>query len=234
MSMKVELISYTLKPIETIEKAASNCYDNKNNVGTGKILKHCIQQGHTSVAEFAQFHFHIEGISRACSHQLVRHRTASFAQRSQRYVNEDVFEYVIPKSIIENEDVLKMYDDIMARISWFYKFARHNDIPSEDARFILPNACETTIDVSFDFRNLMHFMNERLCANAQWEIRKLATLMKDCVCEVAPELKEFLVPKCEINSDFPMCNEGIRSCGRHKTANKINEMINKIGVPKNE
>ena len=226
MSMRVELVSYTLNPVETIEKAASNCYNNQNNVGTGKIMKHCIKQGHMSVTEFAQFHFHIEGISRACSHQLVRHRTASFAQRSQRYVNEDMFEYVTPNSITENEDVLKMYDDIMARIAWFYKFARHNNIPSEDARFMLPNACETVIDVSFDLRNLMHFMNERLCTNAQWEIRKLAIQMRKCVIEVAPELKEFLVPKCEINSDFPMCNEGNRCCGRHKT---INEIKNKIG-----
>ena len=100
--MKVELTRITENPILAIEEAASNCYNSKAT-GDGKIMKHCIKSGHTSVTEFCDFTFHIEGISRALSHQLVRHRMASYAQRSQRYVSESEFDYVIPKSIKSNQ-----------------------------------------------------------------------------------------------------------------------------------
>lgn len=219
--MKAELVNYTINPIETIEKVASNCYDSDNSNSNGKIMKHCFSQGHLSIGEFAQFHFHIEGVSRACSHQLIRHRTGKFCQRSQRFCQEGEFDYVTPNSILNDEDIFKLYEETISKIKWFYKVAIHNGIPAEDARFILPNSCETVIDVSFDLRNLMHFFNERLCSNAQWEIRELAVKMKNEVLKVCPELKEYLVAKCEINSKLPMCNEGKRCCGKHKTIQQI-------------
>lgn len=207
--IKVSLISMTTEPEEAIAKAASNCYDSEPSQ---KVVNGCYKSGHLSVFEFAQFHFRIEGISRACSHQLVRHRTASFAQRSQRYVNESQFAYVTPNSIKKSE----FYDDyvsLMGEIQELYKLATDKGIPAEDARFMLPNACETTLDMSMDFRNLMHFCNERLCSRAQWEIRTVAELMVKCVRDVAPNLAKYLVPKCEMRYPY-FCPE-IKGCGRH-------------------
>lgn len=218
--MKVSLVRYTTDPLNAIESAASNCYDSTPN---GKIMNACYKSGHHSVLEFAQFHFHIEGVSRALSHQLVRHRTASFAQRSQRWVGEDGFNYVVPKTLEGNDDHTKtardLYEDTIKRIEECYETLQALGIPNEDARFILPNACCTTIDMSIDFRNLCHFMNERLCTKAQWEIRQLAQEMRKCVIEVFPEAEKMLVPKCE-RFEVPFCTEG-KSCGRHKTIKEI-------------
>ena len=217
--MTVELVAYMQtpqnkedkSPIGIIESAASNCYD--STVKTkGKIAKHCYNSGHLSVFEFAQFHFHIEGVSRSLLAQLTRHRTGKFAVRSQRYCSENNFNFVSPPTITNNEEVNEEYTNLMNRIQWFYKYAQQHDIPNEDARFILPNACETVLDFSIDGRNLMHFMNERLCGKAQWEIRELAEKIRDCVLEVEPDLKPYLVPKCFVNGK---CNES-KSCGKHK------------------
>ena len=214
--MKVELVDWTVNPQEKIELAASNCYD---SIPNGKIMKSCYKSGHHSVLEFANFHFHIEGVSRACTHQLVRHRTGSYAQRSQRYCNEDGFGVVIPQSIKNDPQVLEQYRNTINRIHWFYDYAQAHGIPNEDARYILPNACTSIINISFDFRNLIHFMNERLCNKAQEEIRQVAQEMKRCVLEVFPEAKDMLVPKCE-RYEIPFCTEQ-KSCGRHKTLKEI-------------
>lgn len=217
--MKVELVRYTINPHKAIELAASNCYD---SIPNGKIMNACYKSGHHSVLEFAQFHFHIEGVSRALTHQLVRHRTGSFAQRSQRYCSEDGFEFVVPPSIEKlDNDIRDLYINTIEGIKNAYEALQTFDIPNEDIRYLLPNACCTTIDASFDFRNLIHFMNERLCTRAQWEIRELAQKMRDCVIDVFPEAKDMLVPKCE-RYDTAFCPE-IKSCGRHKT---IKELIN--------
>jgi len=215
----VTLVSTTNNPILSIEKAASNCYDSTPSKD-GRIMKSCYKSGHQSVLEFAQFHFHIEGISRTTSHQLVRHRTAKFAQRSQRYCNETEFNHVTPKSIVKNPSVYKEYQDTIKRINWFYNFAQSKGIPNEDARYILPNACETVIDTSFDLRNLIHFMNERLCTRSQWEIRQLAQKMRDLVIKEYPQLEDMLVPKCEINAKYPFCTEE-KCCGRHKKLEEV-------------
>ena len=208
--MNVTLVRYTNDPQEAIELAASNCYNSKPN---GKIMKSCYESGHKSVLEFAQFHFHIEGISRACSMQLVRNRTAKFAQRSQRWCSEDGFEVVTPLSILTKHTAKATYDRLMHQIESVYEELQRLGIPNEDARFVLPNACCTNIDVSFDLRNLAHFMNERLCRKAQWEIRELAIQMKNRVLEVFPEAASMLVPKCEMyNVHF--CIEK-KPCGRH-------------------
>ena len=210
--MKVTLTRVTENPIGAIEEAACNCY-NSEPTG-GKIMKACYNSGHHSVLEFADFTFHIEGVSRALTHQLVRHRLASYAQRSQRYCNEDGFNCVIPSTIERNEQALKLYEYFITDIQGYYKRLQELGIPNEDARYVLPNACETVIEVKMNFRTLIHFMNERLCTRAQWEIRQMALLMKKAVKEQYPELAKYLVPKCEIYEGMPFCTEH-KSCGRH-------------------
>lgn len=212
--MRVVLTRITENPILAIEEAAANCYDSLPSK-EGKIMAHCAKSGHHSVLEFCDFTFHIEGVSRALTHQLVRHRIASYAQRSQRYCAEDGFAYVIPNSIKNNELALDQYIHYMDKISELYSnLVSMDNIPAEDARMVLPNACETVIEVKMNFRSLIHFMNERLCTRAQWEIRQMALLMKKAVEEQYPKLAEYLVPKCEIHKNNPFCTE-VKSCGRH-------------------
>ena len=115
--MKVTLTRVTERPVDAIEEAASNCYDSEPS-SDGKIMKHCHKSGHHSVLEFADFTFHIEGVSRALSHQLVRHRIASYAQRSQRYCSEDGFGYVTPKTIQDSEEATVVYKTIMRDLAY--------------------------------------------------------------------------------------------------------------------
>ena len=212
--MKVTLTRVTENPILAIEEAASNCYDSQPTVD-GRIMRACYESGHQSVLEFADFTFHIEGISRACSHQTVRHRHASYAQRSQRYVEEDNFKYVTPPTIQMNAEALVKYIEHMANCQKVYWELIELGIPAEDARYVLPNACETIIEVKMNGRELIHFMNERLCTRAQWEIRDLAKAIKKAVAEHDEQCKEFakfLVPKCYAHSKYPFCTEH-KSCG---------------------
>lgn len=213
--MKVTLTRVTENPIGAIEEAACNCYDSEPT--GGKIMKSCYKSGHHSVLEFADFTFHIEGVSRALTHQLVRHRMASYAQRSQRYCNEDGFGLVIPPSIEKNEVASKIYRDNLNIIRNAYINLQSLGIPNEDARYILPNACETIIEVKMNLRELIHFMNERLCTRAQWEIRQLAMMMKKAIVEQYPEFEEYLVPKCDV---YRFCPEH-KSCGRRATLKEL-------------
>lgn len=192
--MKVTLIQQTENPIETIAKIASICYDSdpKDQMG---LVKHLYKNGHHSVFEHIYFTFKIEGISRACSHQLVRHRQASYTQRSQRYCSEDGFGYVVPPKVSnEMGEASRAYFEAIEQIKQGYKKLTSLGIPNEDARFLLPNACETELYMSCNLRELMHIANERLCSRAQWEIRELVRQMVDLV---DPELKFMLVPKCQ-------------------------------------
>ena len=193
--MQVTLIQQTPNPIETISKIASICYDSepKNPLG---LVKHLYKNGHHSVFEHIYFTFKIEGISRACSHQLVRHRHCSFTQRSQRYCSEDGFGFVTPPTIDEN-----LFRGDMYKIKDWYKDYQRRGVPNEDARYILPNACCTDLYLSCNLRELIHIANERLCARAQWEIRDL---VKQMVALVEPELQFMLVPKCK--SGRIICN----------------------------
>ena len=190
--MKVTLIQATPNPIETIAQIASICYDSdpKNPIG---LVKHLYLNGHLSVMEHIYFTFKIEGISRACSHQLVRHRHCSFTQRSQRYCSEDGFGFVTPPSI-SKIDVMGGYLGLMDTIAENYEELQAHDIPNEDARYVLPNACETSLYLSCNLRELIHICNERLCLRAQWEIRELVQKM---VALVDSELHFMLVPKCK-------------------------------------
>ena len=212
--MKVELIGYTPNPVEAIERAASTCYDSQPS--GGRIMRHCYKSGHHAVLEFAEFTFRISGVSRALTHQLVRHRMASYAQRSQRYCVEDGFEYVTPKTVSSKEDAAALYDKTVDAIREAYSALIEMGVPAEDARMLLPNACCTEICVKMNLRELIHFCNERLCTCAQWEIRAMTREMVKAVVEVAPELKEFLVPKCEARAPYSFCTESkSRTCGRH-------------------
>lgn len=224
--MTVKLTNYTQNPMTAIDEAAANCYNTditKDGYQEGRLMRGCINSGHLSVTEFAQFTFHIEGVSRALTHQLVRHRLASFAQRSQRYCGENEFEYVIPHTIEKNNNLKLAYIDFMKKINQMYTDLQELGIPNEDARMVLPNACCSSIEVSMNFRQLMHFMNERLCTRAQWEIRELALAMKKAVEEECPYLAKYLVPKCEKESLY-FCPER-QSCGRHKTVQEIKERL---------
>lgn len=216
--MKVTLTRITENPVNAIEEAASNCYDSEPT--GGKIMKSCYNSGHHSVLEFADFTFHIEGVSRALTHQLVRHRIASYAQRSQRYCGENGFNYVIPFSIKQDLEKTQAYNRAMLYAEKVYRELQELGVSNEDARYVLPNACETVIEVKMNLRSLIHFMNERLCTRAQWEIRQMALLMKKAIEEQYPELAKYLVPKCEAHEDTPFCTEH-KSCGRHHTLKEI-------------
>lgn len=193
--MQVTLIQQTVNPIETISKIASICYDSepKNPLG---LVKHLYKNGHHSVFEHIYFTFKIEGISRACSHQLVRHRMCSFTQRSQRYCSEDGFKFVTPPTIDEG-----LFYNEMDDVEDWYEYHQRDGVPNEDARYILPNACCTDLYLSCNLRELIHIANERLCTRAQWEIRDL---VKQMVELVEPELQFMLVPKCK--SGRIICN----------------------------
>lgn len=199
--MKVTLIQATPNPIETIAEIASICYDSepKNPL---KLVNHLYLNGHHSVFEHIYFTFKIEGVSRACTHQLVRHRHCSFTQRSQRYCSEDGFEFVPPPNV--NSDYFA--DNIMRCIGVWYNAYRQYGIPNEDARYILPNACASSLYLSCNLRELIHISNERLCSRAQWEIRNL---VKEMVALVPVELQYMLVPKCK--SGRIICNS---PCGK--------------------
>lgn len=193
--MHVELVQETPNPIEFIAKIASICYDSDPK-DPMKLVKHLYRNGHHSVFEHVYFTFRIDGISRACSHQLVRHRMCSFTQRSQRYCSEDGFDFVTPPTVDDNRFV-----DMIILAERFYKLLQDDCVPNEDARYILPNACETSLYLSCNLRELIHIANERLCNRAQWEIRELVQQMVELV---NPELRWMLVPKCQ--SGWIICN----------------------------
>ena len=231
--MKVTLTRLIENPVDAIEEAASNCYD---SIPTGgKIMNHCYQSGHHSVLEFAHFTFHIEGVSRALTHQLVRHRMASYAQRSQRYCEEDGFDFVIPPTIEPLSAAWDIYTETMANIEKAYEELISLGVPAEDARMVLPNACETIIEVSMNGRELIHFCNERMCSRAQWEIRELANLMAAAVKEYNEQCAQFasyLVPKCEAKGlEFAICPEATPCKERHHP--RLKDIFKKLSVDNN-
>ena len=217
--MKVTLIQATPNPIETIAQIASICYDSdpKNPIG---LVKHLYRNGHHSVFEHIYFTFKIEGISRACSHQLVRHRHCSFTQRSQRYCSEDGFGVVEPDSICKI-DKKGGFGSLIEEIGRHYEELQAHDIPNEDARYVLPNACETSLYLSCNLRELIHMSNERLCRRAQWEIRELAEEMYRQIYAVAPTLFRKAGPSCTCGA----CSEGKMTCGK---AAEVREKCDRI------
>ena len=222
--MKVELIAYTPNPDDVCARGAGTCV-NRGIPAEGRetALRRALESGHESVAEHADFTFAVEGISRACSHQLVRHRLASYSQQSQRYVDMDDFGYVTPESIAENKKkslridgtpvmmtMQEVYEDLMEEIGLVYRMLTASGVPEEDARYVLPNACATNIMITMNARELRHMAEERMCSRAQWEIRELVSEMIRLAKEKAPVLFGDAGPKC-IRLGY--CPEE-RSCGR--------------------
>ena len=152
-----------------------------------RLIELAVSLKHFSVFEHIGFTFAIEGISRSCSHQFVRHRFFSFTQQSQRYVKEQGFPFVIPPTIKDNKNALSKFVKLMDEIDVLYRELSQL-VPVEDARFILPNATETKVVATANARELMHFFKLRLASQAQWEIRELAEIMFKEVSKVAPDI----------------------------------------------
>ena len=255
--MKVKLLSHTPEPEKLVATAAKLCYSSsdieslRDGLDEDKIsgfIDMLTSIGHESVMEHVTFTFGIEGISRACSHQLVRHRIASYSQKSQRYVSENGFEFITPPSVAELSEAKSEYDRVIAEITESYekiaslltekhtkvlmaegfdeKTARTkaSKLANEDARFILPNACETKIVVTMNVRSLFNFFRHRCCNRAQWEIRAVANEMLRQCLEVAPNIFSHAGPSCVADGK---CPEGKMTCG------KINEVRDFFAAMKN-
>lgn len=175
--MKIELLDITPNATDLIEKIGRICYNSKPgpNYVPGTMVKNLIKRGHCSVIEHAKATFHISEVSRALTHQLVRHRLASYTQRSQRYCKEDGFEFVTPPSISGNEVALDNYKKVMKNLADNYSELVKMGMKPEDARFILPNACNTEITVTANFREWRSIFALRCESHAQWEVRNLCT-----------------------------------------------------------
>ena len=194
--IKVQLLAYSPEPERLVARAMRQSrYSGSvtdlelKEEDTKRLIELALQLGHLSVFEHAVFTFAISGISRSCSHQLVRHRLFSFTQQSQRYVKlRDKNAFVIPPSIEENEEATRLYEKELQNIFDTYQKLLSLKVPEEDARFILPNATETKIVATANARELMHFFKLRLDKNAQWEIRELAIKMFELVNIVAPNI----------------------------------------------
>lgn len=175
------------------------------------LVRKLVSMGHLSTLEHVTFTFAIEGVSRVLTHQLVRHRIASYSQQSQRYVKEHDFETIVPASIASKPEAKAKFDKLMTEIQAMYDEFIALDIPAEDARYILPNATETKIVCTFNARSLLNFFSLRCCTRAQWEIRALANEMLRQCQAVAPVIFENAGPTCVSEG---VCHEGAMSCGR--------------------
>lgn len=248
--LKVILLRHTPNPEETIAMAAKLCYSPsdiealKEKIGAKDqeaFVEKLVRMGHTTPIEHASFTFAIEGISRACSHQLVRHRLASYSQQSQRYVSEKgqeaggkgqetTFDYVIPPLIKEDAKAKEAFEKFMVEAQKTYDLliAELNEkgikgeSANQDARFVLPNAAETKIMVTMNARELLHFFRQRCCNRAQWEIRYMAEEMLRLVKKAAPIIFHKAGPGCL----YAPCPEGEYTCG------EIKEVRKRYGVKK--
>ncbi|OGD48156.1 FAD-dependent thymidylate synthase [Candidatus Bathyarchaeota archaeon RBG_16_57_9] len=216
--VKVVLLNYTKNPDQICAAAAQSCYSEKGaselfekttDEKAKKIIKKVVGMGHLSTVEHAYFTFSIEGVSRSLTHQLVRHRVASYSQQSQRYVSMDKGEYVIPPSISSDLDSKRLYTKIMDE-TWKAYRELAKTVPKEDARYVLPNACHTNITVTMNARGLWHFFQLRCCRRAQWEIRMMAWKMLQEAKRAAPILFENAGPGCFRGP----CPEGEYACGK--------------------
>lgn len=205
--------------------------------------------GHESPVEHVSFTFGIEGVSRALLAQITRHRIASYSVKSQRYVTEGCFEYVTPPEIAEIPEAVKLFNDTMHADQAAYDkltemlFAKHKakllsegkdektasrmaeKMAIEDARFVLPNACETKMVVTMNTRSLLNFFRHRCCTRAQWEIRDVANQMLSLVLKVAPNLFKKAGPSCVAGA----CPEGKMTCGRANEMRKMYEEMRNNG-----
>ena len=225
-NLKVELIQHTPLPQELIALSAKLCYskssidDLKDKISLkdqSAFIDRLMNMGHESILEHVTFTFGIEGVSRVLLAQLTRHRIASFSVQSQRYVSyENGFGYIIPESILAlGDEAVKKYNKQMETIEswyvdWQQQLGNKGESSNEDARFVLPNACETRIIMTMNVRELRHFFSLRMCMRAQWEIRRMAEEMFMICFKTAPSLFRNAGPACLRGK----CPEGEKSCGR--------------------
>jgi len=224
--LKVKIIEHTPNPEALVSNAARLCYsdlgiDDLFNKYTDKqnqkMIDKLMNLKHESPIEHVSFTFGVEGISRTLSHQLVRHRIASYSQQSQRYVKLNQFEYVIPPSIDSNKYLKALYIQQMAVTQSAYNVLVRDLIASgksekeaiEDARYVFPNSCETKLVFTMNARTLMNFFKLRSCNRAQWEIRELSDEMLRQVKKIAPNLFKYVGANCM----FGKCSEGKMTCG---------------------
>lgn len=220
--LNIALITHTPTPEKVIAAAARLCYSNDTSINllmeymddekAAKLIRKLKKVHHETPFEHVTFTFAVEGVSRALLAQITRHRIASFSVRSQRYCEENGFEYVEPESIRASEQKT-LFDGIMVEISRAYRLLVEHGIPKEDARMILPNACVTRFMVTMNVRELYHFFALRCCNRAQWEIRELADGMLNLCKAVSPVLFEDAGANCE---HLGYCPEGTMSCGKAK------------------
>ncbi|KPK02612.1 MAG: FAD-dependent thymidylate synthase [Nitrospira bacterium SG8_35_4] len=236
--LKVILLQHSPSPEETVAMAAKLCYSPADITSLKEkiekkdqkaFVEKLVKMGHMTPIEHPSFTFAIEGISRACSHQLVRHRLASYSQQSQRYVSEEAgFDYIIPPTIKENKELKGTFITFMNEAQKAYNLMVEKlneqgitgEAANQDARFLLPNAAETKIMVSMNARELLHFFRQRCCNRAQWEIRCMAEQMLRLVKKTAPTIFLKAGPGCL----HAPCPEGDYTCG------KIKEVRKKYGV----
>jgi len=229
--MNVTLIEHTPNPEQTVALAARLCYspvsigelrEKLESADIEKFLDKIMSLGHHSVLEHVSFTFAIEGISRVTTHQLVRHRIASFSQQSQRYVShKEHFASIMPDSIAGNAEARQIFDGMSETIHQAYGRLIELGIPAEDARYILPNSTETKIIMTMNARELRHYFALRCCERAQWEIREMSNEMLRLVKRVAPVIFRSAGPGCVGGP----CPEGQFCCG--KTA-EVREFFKKL------
>ena len=218
--MNVELLQYPEHPERAVATAARLCYapvgatelmETMPPERVQSVLSTIMKSGHFSTLEHVSYTFAVDGVSRALTHQLVRHRLASFNQQSQRYVKfaGDV-EVVKPPTVAAQEDTSRIFDEAIDAVVDAYHKLLDAGVPAEDARYLLPNAAETKIVITMNIRELLHFLSLRCCNRAQWEIREMAWQMLALCKQAAPALFEHAGPACVSGA----CPEGSMSCGR--------------------
>jgi len=226
--VNVVLLSYTPDPERTIAAAARVSTSPVSAVEllgkltpdrVERLISRLLSSGHLSVFEHASFTFAIEGISRVTSHQLVRHRLASYTQQSQRYVSLKEFNYITPATISAKPEWGVKYNEMVRAAHRLYLEMLDVGIPAEDARYVLPNAAETRLVMTMNARELIHACSLRLCLRAQWEIVELFEHIKAEVEKVAPRLGAELKPKCY---RLGYCDE-VESCGIFPTRAELAE-----------
>ena len=237
--LHVVLLAHTPNPEAAIATAAKLCYSPSDIDSLMKkiaakdqkgFVEKLMKMGHMSPIEHASFTFAVEGISRACSHQLVRHRLASYSQQSQRYVSEEAgFDYIIPQALRGDAELESYFRDFMQQAQKAYnhivkrlgKKGVTGEAANQDARFVLPNAAETKIMITMNARELLHFFRQRCCNRAQWEIRQMAVEMLKRVSRIAPTVFAGSGPGCVSGP----CPEGEYTCGK---AVEVREQFRKL------
>jgi len=217
--MDVRLLYHTPDPERAVAAAARLCYapvgaaellETMSDESVRRVLKTIITSGHLSTLEHASYTFAIDGVSRAMTHQLVRHRLASYNQQSQRYVTyADDPDFIVPPSVAADPAALEVFESATTAIFDAYRELLDAGIPAEDARYLLPNAMETKIVVTMNIRELLHFFDLRCCKRAQWEIREVALRMLDLAETTAPYIFMDAGASCRRGP----CPEGKMTCG---------------------